>query len=147
MTLIQPAPVLPRHDLTISVGAMLTIPADTPDDLRTALCRPFVLPNPKYLDALEHDRSTRFLDPHLSYLEENQDGSVSLPRGARRTVERICWEHGYHPRWEDRTHLAQPVSAGAQKRADVPEPGGARVHGMLVASGTNMSPPLVPECI
>jgi superfamily II DNA or RNA helicase len=124
MTLAKAAAVLPRPYFPITVGPMLTIPADAPGDLRLALCRPFVLPNPKYLEALEHERSTRHLAQNLSYLEENPDGTVSLPRGARPTVERICREHGHHPRWVDRTHLAPPVTfpelvtlSAAQERA------------------------------
>jgi hypothetical protein len=124
MTRAQAAAILPSHTIAIEVGAMLTVPAQTPVDLRVALCKPFVIANPKYREAKEHERSTRGLATHLQYYDKDNDGSVTLPRGARALVGRICRAHGYVPEGVDRTHLAPAVAfaeritlSAAQERA------------------------------
>jgi len=115
---LDPAPV------KITVAAAATIDATVPPALRRAISLALTLPNPAWLDAEANGRSTRDLDPHLSYARHATDGGLVVPRGAQPRVRALCREHGVAVEMVDATHMAAPVAfdervtlSAAQERA------------------------------
>jgi len=94
----------------ITVAATVTIDATVPPALRHAISQALTLPNPAWLDAEANGRSTRDLDPHLSYARHANDGGLVVPRGAQPCVRALCREHGVAVEMVDATHMAMPVA-------------------------------------
>ncbi len=94
----------------ITVAAAATIGAAVPVALRRAISQALTLPNPAWLDAEANGRSTRDLDPYLSYAHRANDGALVVPRGAQPCVRALCREHGVAVEMVDATHLAAPVT-------------------------------------
>jgi len=94
----------------ITVAAAATIGAAVPRALRRAISLALTLPNPAWLDAEANGRSTRDLDPYLSYAHHANDGGLVVPRGAQPRVRALCREHGVAVEMVDATHLAAPVT-------------------------------------
>jgi superfamily II DNA or RNA helicase len=110
--------------VTFSIGSRLVIEPGYPEELRAAVRRRFMLPNPAYADAVRFDRDTRDLPEYLLYYDVRPDGALILPRGALELVYRDCLALGLEPRWTDGTHMAAPVAfeeritlSDAQERA------------------------------
>ena len=110
--------------VTFSIGSRLVIEPGYPEELRAAVRRRFMIPNPAYADAVRFDRDTRDLPEYLLYYDVRPDGGLIVPRGALELVYRDCLALGLEPRWTDGTHMAAPVAfeeritlSDAQERA------------------------------
>jgi len=110
--------------VTFSIGSRLVIEPGYPEELRAAVRRRFMLPNPLYTDAVRFDRDTRDLPEYLLYYDVRPDGALIVPRGALELVYRECLALGLEARWTDGTHVAAPVAfeeritlSAAQERA------------------------------
>jgi len=99
-----------KQSVSLAIGATVTIAPDAPRGVRQALSAALTLPNPAYIDAERHGRSTRDLAPWLRYYAVRDDGTIDVPRGAAEMVHRICLAHDLRPTWRDETHLEGPVS-------------------------------------
>jgi len=110
--------------VTFSIGSRLVIEPGYPEELRAAVRRRFMIPNPAYADAVRFDRDTRDLPEYLLYDDVRPDGALIVPRGALELVYRDCLALGLEPRWTDGTHMVAPVAfeeritlSDAQERA------------------------------
>jgi len=104
------APATDAVTVKITVAAAATIDATVPRALRRAISQALTLPNPAWLDAEANGRSTRDLDPHLSYAHRATDGGLVVPRGAQPRVRALCREHGVAVEMVDATHMTAPVA-------------------------------------
>ncbi len=110
--------------ITLTVGAAITIDAATPVALRRAIGVALTVDNPAYREAEEHGRSTRDLEPELSYYRQGRNSSLIVPRGAGDIVRALCKEHGVRYTVAHETVVAEPVTfeervtlSDAQERA------------------------------
>jgi len=110
--------------VTLTVGADITIDAGAPLALRRAICEVLTVENPAYREAEEHGRSTRDLEPDLSYYRQGRDGALVVPRGAGDIVRALCKEQGARYTVLHETVVAAPVAfdervtlSDAQERA------------------------------
>ncbi len=110
--------------VTLTVGADITIDAGAPLALRRAIGEALTVENPSYREAEEHGRSTRDLDPILSYYRQDPDGALVVPRGAGDIVRALCKEQGVCYTVVHETVVAEPVTfeervtlSDAQERA------------------------------
>ncbi len=104
------APATDAVTVKITVAAAATIDATVPRALRRAISQALTLPNPAWLDAEANGRSTRDLDPHLSYAHRATDGGLVVPRGAQPRVRALCRAHGVAVEMVDATHMTAPVA-------------------------------------
>ncbi len=100
-------PIVPP--VAFTVAAEITIGGDVPPALRQAITQALTLPNPQFLEAEEHGRSTSDLDADLSYYRGTATGELVVPRGAGRLVRALFGEHEIPVRVVDATHAAPSV--------------------------------------
>jgi len=105
---VTPAP--DAAPVKITVAAAVTIDATVPVALRHAISLALTLPNPAWLDAEANGRSTRDLDPYLSYAHHANDGGLVVPRGAQPRVRALCRDYGVAVEMVDATHMTAPVA-------------------------------------
>ena len=96
--------------ISFTVAAEATIAAGVPPALRQAITQALTLPNPLFLEAEEHGRSTAGLDPDLWYYRTTATGELVVPRGAGRLVRALFEEHGVPLEVVDATHSTAPVA-------------------------------------
>ena len=96
--------------VTLSIGSRLVIEPDYPEELRAAVRRRFMIPNPLYADAVRFDRDARDMPAHLLYYDVRPDGALIVLRGALELVYRDCLVLGLDARWTDGTHMAAAVN-------------------------------------
>ncbi len=104
-------PPVEKPAALLVIGPMLELRGAIPEELRRALMRYFTVANPLYTDAVEHGRQTRDIEEVLRfYTAAGPGGTLRLPRGATRDVQRICEACGIRLAWEDHTQVAAPVA-------------------------------------
>ncbi len=96
--------------ITFTVAAEATIAAGVPPALRRAITQALTLPNPLFLEAEEHGRSTADLEPELYYYRGTATGALVVPRGAGRLVRALFAEHNVPPQVIDATYSTAPVA-------------------------------------
>src|SRR5712692_916816 len=80
-----------------------------PADLHQAVRRALTMPNPRYDEAIRHDRWTGGLDEELEYYRWLTDGRLIIPRGAGGLLRELCQQYGVELELHDQTLTADPV--------------------------------------